>query len=52
MDTATRKTVEELHKELIEIMLQKAGVKKKDIYLKDVCNTCFHCAVSVYIYLP
>ena len=38
MDTATKKTIDRLQKELIMLLLQKANVKEKDIYRVAMTN--------------
>ena len=38
MDTATKKTANQLQKELIMLLLQKASVKERDIYRVAMTN--------------
>jgi len=38
MDTISKKTSQQLQKELIALLLQKAGIKEKDIYRVAMTN--------------
>jgi len=38
MDTMTKKTAQQLQKELIALLLQKASIKEKDIYRVAMTN--------------